>query len=165
MDEELFDCSICGTTFENYFLLVEHKENDHPKSNKTKKIECPVDPLIDISAKESYVDEESNNYHEASKSRYFKSPKQLEVFICIHCNKKYSSRGSMKWHMKKHSDKFFSCKNCNYKTPYKATFQNHMVSVHKTVRDVKCEQCFESFKNYKSMRKHVRRWHLDCLDG
>ncbi|XP_044010055.1 zinc finger and BTB domain-containing protein 26-like [Aphidius gifuensis] len=121
---------------------------------------------MDVSTSDSYADENSNNFDEAPKSRYYHSyfnkpitSKQHEVFICNHCNKKYSSKGSLNWHMKIHSNEFLNCKLCDYKTPYKATFQDHMASVHKTTRDVKCDHCLKKFKNDRSMRKHIRQFH------
>mmetsp|Transcript_27503 Transcript_27503/g.44757 ORF Transcript_27503/g.44757 Transcript_27503/m.44757 type:complete len:422 (+) Transcript_27503:257-1522(+) len=97
----------------------------------------------------------------ASLRDHFRSHTREKPYVCNVCNKKYSFRGSLSLHRRKHSGSRFHCLTCLRNFTQKSTLQYHMLAVHKRVRDNVCEICgLKSFSRATDCRRHMRS-HID----
>jgi len=97
----------------------------------------------------------------ASLRDHFRSHTREKPYVCNVCNKKYSFRGSLSLHRRKHSGSRFHCLTCLRNFTQKSTLQYHMLAVHKRVRDNVCGICgLKSFSRATDCRRHMRS-HID----
>ncbi|XP_060778821.1 zinc finger protein Xfin isoform X1 [Neoarius graeffei] len=84
-----------------------------------------------------------------------KVPKRKE-FCCTLCDKKFSSKLTMRRHMDIHQGKKpFKCPGCHYSTRLKASLIQHM-RVHTGEKPYKCPQCSYASIDRSSLRRHSR---------
>ena len=87
--------------------------------------------------------------------------------ICMECNKAFSLRSSLVYHVRKWHPKFLNetqtvtCNICDRVLGDKNTFQNHMRNRHgeaKTAQDM-CNICEKSFYSQQTLRAHTKTVH------
>ncbi|KAL6490251.1 hypothetical protein MHYP_G00005960 [Metynnis hypsauchen] len=84
-----------------------------------------------------------------------KVPKRKE-FCCTLCNKKFSTKLTMRRHMGIHQgDKPFECPHCHYCTRLKASLIQHL-RIHTGEKPYKCPQCSYASIDRSSLRRHLR---------
>ncbi|XP_028831451.1 oocyte zinc finger protein XlCOF6 [Denticeps clupeoides] len=77
-------------------------------------------------------------------------------FCCTLCDRKFSSRLTMRRHMGIHQgDKPFECPHCHYRTRLKASLIQHL-RVHTGEKPFKCSQCPYASIDRSSLRRHSR---------
>lgn len=77
-------------------------------------------------------------------------------FCCTLCDKKFSTKLTMRRHMDIHQgEKPFKCPACNYSTRLKASLIQHM-RVHTGEKPYKCPQCSYASIDRSSLRRHSR---------
>ncbi|KAI5627873.1 zinc finger protein 354C [Silurus asotus] len=84
-----------------------------------------------------------------------KAPKRKD-FCCTLCDKKFSTRLTMRRHMDIHlGEKPYKCPRCHYSTRLKASLIQHM-RVHTGEKPYKCSQCSYASIDRSSLRRHSR---------
>ncbi|KAJ8011113.1 hypothetical protein DPEC_G00054820 [Dallia pectoralis] len=80
----------------------------------------------------------------------------MKEFCCALCNRKFSTRLTMRRHMGIHQeDKPFECPHCQYSTRLKASLVQHL-RVHTGEKPFKCSQCPYASIDSSSLRRHSR---------
>ncbi|XP_064799499.1 zinc finger protein 454 isoform X1 [Oncorhynchus masou masou] len=82
--------------------------------------------------------------------------KGRKEFCCALCNRKFSTKLTMRRHMGIHQgDKPFECPHCHYSTRLKASLVQHL-RVHTGEKPFKCLQCPYASIDSSSLRRHSR---------
>lgn len=167
-----FECDICGYASDKKYYVRKHMVT-HIKEKEHFCADCPK---------------------KFSTIKYLENHRKLhgvEEYTCQICSKKYSYKGSLKYHLKKHlGDKKFECYSCPMKfllayqlkvhqrthtglRPYEckicgskfgklSTLLGHM-HTHNDERPFICDydQCSKAFKQKAGLRRHQRRHKTD----
>ena len=92
--------------------------------------------------------------------------KIIGKFKCEQCDKLYSNRTSLNYHVasKHESDeekKSFMCELCNSEFTSDASLCRHVETVHQPSTEIKCETCGEDFTRADNLKRHLKEKHLD----
>ncbi|XP_062341529.1 zinc finger protein 300-like isoform X2 [Osmerus eperlanus] len=75
---------------------------------------------------------------------------------CQECNKTFSGKGALVFHMRKHTeDKSYHCKQCNKPFAKKGNLVKHM-KTHSGERPFQCQECSKLFVRRDTLREHMR---------
>ncbi|KAI4457649.1 zinc finger and scan domain-containing [Holotrichia oblita] len=84
----------------------------------------------------------------------------IKDYVCSTCGKKFSSKTSMRVHMKSHSnERLYKCKLCSYAGRTASAVYIHM-STHENYFCI-CEVCSKTFKSMRNLNDHLRRVHSE----
>lgn len=83
-----------------------------------------------------------------------------QSIICPICGENVANTNRMRTHMQNFHDKKYKCFVCTdlFETHYKRSM--HMMTVHKTREEIKCQHCSKTFVFRSTMMRHVRETHL-----
>ncbi|XP_067946054.1 zinc finger protein 26-like [Watersipora subatra] len=160
-------CEECGSSFNDKQDLSRHRKNVHFR--KEDGVPCPNCPRV---FKNEYM--LSQHIHVHTGERNYK---------CSICEKSYSTRESLRSHMKGHQFQFgceicakplgsysafiahkrlhdpnqsgYTCDHCGKVLLFKATLEAHIRSVHSDAKDFRCEQCEKGFKTQAQLNNHM----------
>ncbi|XP_068234015.1 uncharacterized protein [Palaemon carinicauda] len=165
-------CKFCMKVF-----LTGEELKKHQKTHTT--IECKYcgKILVRIGAWENHlrmfhsVEIQSNNDHAS------------EIFSCDKCDKQFTSKSSIRYHMKLHEGKTYTCEKCSRVFSHPGTLRNHQLvheekkficdkcgkgfrtnfhlimhdnQTHRKARSWKCKYCEKAFARCATYREHVR---------
>ncbi|XP_030746099.1 gastrula zinc finger protein XlCGF26.1-like isoform X4 [Sitophilus oryzae] len=97
---------------------------------------------------------------------------ERQLFACTHCDKKYTSKQSLKHHLednhidsrtKKSQRKVFTCAICIFQTRHKSHFNQHM-KVHLAPEELQffaCAHCDKKYKSKQTLKYHIEDNHID----
>ena len=86
----------------------------------------------------------------------------MHDFVCNICSKSLSSSSTLRTHKQWfHSDKVFSCTQCNYQTKTKQKLTEHVKVQHqlKGFKPYKCAYCSFRCSTSNNTRKHIKQVH------
>lgn len=93
-------------------------------------------------------------------------PTQLTT-ICQICNKSYTSKYSLKYHLKYvHGGVLkpkYKCDMCSSQFGNKWNRSRHVETVHRNVRNFECDTCGKKFGAKGSLERHLVHYHNTCL--
>ncbi|XP_012987456.2 zinc finger protein 3 homolog isoform X2 [Esox lucius] len=102
------------------------------------------------------IDEEERGEDLGQKKEESVRRRGIKEFCCALCNRKFSTRLTMRRHMGIHQeDKPFECPHCQYSTRLKASLVQHL-RVHTGEKPFKCPQCPYASIDSSSLRRHSR---------
>uniref|UniRef100_A0A1B6DXQ8 Protein krueppel n=2 Tax=Clastoptera arizonana TaxID=38151 RepID=A0A1B6DXQ8_9HEMI len=80
-----------------------------------------------------------------------------QLYQCEECSKSYTSKGSLKSHMRKHTgEKSYTCHICGKSFSNHSGLSYHLKHVHWGIKDHKCDLCGRSFAMKAAMVEHRR---------
>ena len=74
---------------------------------------------------------------------------------CKECKTKFTSKECLLRHVKCHHSRQFTCEFCNHKFGESIALEHHMMTVHSTGKQYKCDICKSSFVVEWRLRKHM----------
>ncbi|XP_041941255.1 zinc finger protein 2 homolog isoform X1 [Alosa sapidissima] len=99
---------------------------------------------------------QSNGHPQEQTLRLKKNTGGRKEFCCTLCDRKFSTKMTMRRHMGIHQgDKPFECPHCDYCTRLKASLEQHL-RVHTGEKPFKCTQCSYASIDRSSLRRHLR---------
>ena len=100
--DEMFECNFCTKVFASAGPLTAHLVNHCRGNDKNQKLDCPW-PLCSF----------ANTHQNMTKHIRSKHTKE-ELFMCVHCPKKFHTMDTKLVHEKKHTkqDEWDYCDNC-----------------------------------------------------
>ena len=87
-------------------------------------------------------------------------------FKCDLCDRIFSTKGSLKMHIKSVHDKIkdICCSDCDMKFLTNAHLQRHKSSVHDKIKNYECELCGYKCSNNSDLTKHIKQVHTKLKD-
>lgn len=147
-DKVNFNCEKCNISYKLMSTYQSHMQQKHgPDSIKFDCIKCG----------KSFKDSRAFAYHERTHL-----PSELKLtHPCLHCNKKFVNKNSLKAHIASVHDMalMFTCETCGKAFTSKSNLTSHLY-VHSDVKNIQCDVCSARFKNMDSLRKH-KRTHME----
>eukprot|EP00102_Acyrthosiphon_pisum_P015783 XP_008186494.1 PREDICTED: gastrula zinc finger protein XlCGF62.1-like [Acyrthosiphon pisum] len=83
--------------------------------------------------------------------------------VCQKCNKVLSSKGTLKRHIKMHTDKRtkFKCEICNRTFFHESDLKYHQKTIHEDNSSIKCTLCEKTYSTKKLLKNHNEFVHLN----
>ncbi|XP_063837000.1 zinc finger protein 1 homolog [Ostrinia nubilalis] len=139
---EVYDCAMCTSTYETFKMLKQHM-NIHYSNYTCEKCDT------------SFATKRSLNAHTTTH--------QEGSFKCDYCEKIFSSKPKKHYHEKtKHlgARNISNCPFCN--EPFRSYYQRnqHMVKVHNSEAQYKCNICNKSYILKSLLMYHIKKNHL-----
>lgn len=126
------------------------KETNGPQSGSANS-----QALLDMDCNPGKISVSSFN-HEGDQGKQNVSQKPLKPLSCSVCSRKYSSKSSLRNHMRLHSEgKYFTCSVCKKKFPSRGELEKHM-RIHTGEKPFKCSICDKAFIQNSSLTVHMR---------
>lgn len=139
---EVYDCALCSSTYETFKMLKQHM-NIHYSNYICSKCETP------------FTTKRSLHAH--------KTTHQEGSFKCDHCEKVFPSRSKKMYHEKMKHMGARNISNCPYcAEPFRSYYQRnqHLIKVHNTEAQYKCNVCNRSFILKSLLMSHIKKNHL-----
>lgn len=139
---DVYDCAMCTSTYETFKMLKQHMNKHYCNYTCSK---CDT----------SFATKRSLNAHRTT---------HLEgSFKCDHCDKVFPSRGKKHYHEKiKHfgARNISNCPYCN--EPFRSYYQRnqHLVKVHNSEAQYKCNVCNKAYILKSLLMYHIKKSHL-----
>ena len=78
------------------------------------------------------------------------------TFTCSICAKDFTTKGSLKTHVKMIHDKIhdFKCNTCDYMSSTKGNLSKHIKQVHDRIQDIKCDTCVYTCSSVDTLSTH-----------
>lgn len=139
---EVYDCAMCPSTYETFKMLKQHMNKHYSNYSCSK---CDT----------SFATKRSLNAHRTT---------HIEgSFKCDHCEKIFSSRAKKHYHEKmKHlgARNISNCPYCNQ--PFRSYYQRnqHLIKVHNSEAQYKCNVCSKSYILKSLLMYHIKKSHL-----
>ncbi|KAJ8703978.1 hypothetical protein PYW07_013272 [Mythimna separata] len=139
---DVYDCTMCTSTYETFKMLKQHMNKHY--NNYT----CSV-------CDAAFATKRSLNAH--------RTTHQEGSFKCDHCEKVFASRTKKHYHEKmKHlgARNISNCPYCN--VPFRSYYQRnqHLVKVHNSEAQYKCNVCSKSYILKSLLMYHIKKCHL-----
>ncbi|CAB3261149.1 unnamed protein product [Arctia plantaginis] len=139
---DVYDCALCTSTYETFKMLKQHM-NLHYSNYTCNKCET------------SFATKRSLNAH--------RTTHQEGSFKCDHCDKIFPSRAKKHYHEKiKHfgARNISNCPYCN--EPFRSYYQRnqHLVKVHNSEAQYKCNVCNKAYILKSLLMYHIKKSHL-----
>lgn len=139
---EIYDCVMCTSTYETFKMLKQHM-NKHYSNYTCNKCDTP------------FATKRSLNAH--------RTTHQEGSFKCDHCEKVFPSRAKKHYHEKiKHfgTRNISNCPYCN--EPFRSYYQRnqHLVKVHNSEAQYKCNVCNKAYILKSLLMYHIKKSHL-----
>lgn len=167
-------CFFCSIEFACRPLLIQHKKKDHQGLLKCH--HCPrmlaiglMNNHMKFHGKEFFceccgfttLDKQSFQRHQKSYGHGEFLGKDMRIFQCGKCPKRFVTKSILKRHGKEsHIDaELLTCKICDFKCKNSRTLKLHNVSVHQGIKGTKrfhCDLCSTKSKHKSEMRLHVQ---------
>ncbi|XP_063544075.1 zinc finger protein 813-like isoform X2 [Cydia strobilella] len=139
---DVYDCALCSSTYETFKMLKQHM-NKHYANYTCKKCDT------------AFATKRSLNSHRST---------HLEgSHKCPHCDKVFASKSKQHYHVKtKHlgSRNISNCPFCN--EPFRSYYQRnqHLVKVHNSEAQYKCNVCNKAYILKSLLMYHIKKTHL-----
>nr|NP_001071854.1 zinc finger protein [Ciona intestinalis]BAE06766.1 zinc finger protein [Ciona intestinalis] len=137
--EKKHQCEVCGVTFRLAEYMRRHVSAVHVKEKPFKCTEC---------------------------ERHFNRPEQLKLhqithskerrYKCDLCGKTFRQPAGLWKHKRKHNGGYFVCEICGYSCRSNSVLSMHLKS-HVSDTHNTCQQCKKTFKNMKSLNRHMKQ--------
>ncbi|XP_073964107.1 uncharacterized protein isoform X2 [Choristoneura fumiferana] len=139
---DVYDCALCSSTYETFKMLKQHM-NKHYNNYACNKCDT------------SFATKRSLNSH--------RTTHQKGSFKCQHCDKVFTSKAKQHYHEKtKHlgARNISNCPYCN--EPFRSYYQRnqHLVKVHNSEAQYKCNVCSKSYILKSLLMYHIKKTHL-----
>ncbi|XP_041968477.1 zinc finger protein 287-like [Aricia agestis] len=139
---DVYDCAMCSSKYETFKMLKQHM-NKHYSNYSCDKCET------------SFATKRSLNSHQATHEE--------GSFKCDHCDKVFSSKMKKQYHKKtKHlgARNISNCPYCN--EPFRSYYQRnqHLVKVHNSEAQYKCNICNKGYILKSLLMCHIKKNHL-----
>ncbi|XP_049883320.1 zinc finger protein 658B-like isoform X2 [Pectinophora gossypiella] len=139
---DVYDCIMCSATYETFKMLKQHM-NVHYGNYTCSKCDS------------AFATKRSLNAH--------RSTHQEGSFKCEHCEKVFASRAKKQYHEKtKHlgARNISNCPFCN--EPFRSYYQRnqHLVKVHNSEAQYKCNVCNKAYILKSLLMYHIKKNHL-----
>ena len=167
-DEKDFECNLCLKQYATKTALINHVRIYHPNEvDSIVKINRPLEPDEEVKAMMEICQTgwkciscgKIAKYRHDIKEHVEMVHLKRRPFVCIKCDKSYSTRGTYEAHGRWHTgEKNYSCPSCKTAFIHKGTLRKHEI-VHLEVWPHPCLQCHKSFTQSGSLRYHVNLKH------
>lgn len=139
---DVYDCAMCTSTYETFKMLKQHMNKHYPNYTCAK---CDS----------SFATKRSLNAH--------RTTHQEGSFKCDHCDKVFTSKPKKHYHEKmKHlgARNISNCPFCN--EPFRSYYQRnqHLVKVHNSEAQYKCNVCNKAYILKSLLMYHIKKSHL-----
>uniref|UniRef100_A0A3Q3WH12 C2H2-type domain-containing protein n=1 Tax=Mola mola TaxID=94237 RepID=A0A3Q3WH12_MOLML len=154
---------LCGKSFTWPYQLNHHQHVGHQSSelpqHQTRGSKhsgsANSQALLDMGCNPGKISVSSFN-HEGDQGKQNVSQKPLKPLSCSVCSRKYSSKSSLRNHMRLHSEgKYVTCSVCKKKFPSRGELDKHM-RIHTGEKPFKCSICDKAFIQNSSLTVHMR---------
>ncbi|KXJ71893.1 hypothetical protein RP20_CCG019437 [Aedes albopictus] len=155
-DERIvYNCSICGKTYDTPGGLSAHKRNVHltPLSTKVPHV-CEI--CANSFATSSGLKEHMRTIHQ---------PQEKVLVQCPECSKWLMNSRCLKIHMQLHRKEDFACDLCDYKTKKASLLKRHHITHHQLERPFTCDECDKTFKHKRALTIHKSTKHTGDSNG
>ena len=167
-DEKDYECNICLKQYATKTVLINHARTYHPNEvDSIVKIKKPLEPDEEVVAMMEICQTgwkciscgKIAKYRHDIKEHVEMVHLKRRPFVCIKCDKSYSTKGTYEAHGRWHTgEKNYSCHTCKKAFIQKGTLRKHEI-VHLKVWPHPCLQCHKSFTQSGSLRYHVNLKH------
>ena len=151
-DGIVFPCTNCNSKYESAKQLKRHNYNVHPRVE----IACKH---CDFKAKT-----QGSMYNHRGRCNKVLS---IENFKCDQCDFTCKAKGKKQGYMiiyqhisSKHEGLIYTCESCEYKSEYKANFEQHKRAMH-SAKVFNCTQCDYVSSIKRAMTKHTQNVHFE----
>ncbi|XP_030759303.1 gastrula zinc finger protein XlCGF57.1-like [Sitophilus oryzae] len=194
-DKKVYKCAICGfRTLYSSSLRSHKKTHFAPEERKFACIhcgkECTTKQSLRHHIEDNHIDSRSKdaqkNLHKCSICSYqtlyisrlqqhqkiHLARDERQLFACAHCDKKYTEKGKLKFHLDaKHIDSrskdaqknLHKCSICSYQTPYITHLQRHQ-KIHLAPDERQlfaCAHCDKKYTEKQRLKDHLGANHID----
>ncbi|XP_030760250.1 oocyte zinc finger protein XlCOF6-like isoform X2 [Sitophilus oryzae] len=164
-ERQMFACAHCDKKYTTKYFLRRHLEDNHissrsknPRKNNHKCSTC------------GYQTRDKTQLQRHQKIHL--APDERQLFACPHCDKKYTEKGRLKFHLDaNHIDSrskaarknIYKCSICGYQTPLISRLQQHQ-KIH-LARDERqlfaCAHCDKKYTEKRRLKFHLHSKHID----
>ncbi|XP_045466958.1 zinc finger protein OZF-like [Harmonia axyridis] len=135
-------CDVCGTLFNNKYLLKRHKKNVHATEKNFKCDQCPSTfvSLVYLNA--------HKKYHSGDRKH-----------VCSFCGKRYITASDLYHHEKIHANKrAYKCEECKKAFNTSSDLHKHKICVHmdRSLWKYSCEYCLRQFPLKINLDNHIK---------
>ena len=176
-------CTTCGKTLKNEAFLPRHmathrskdlwfkceicaKSFAHKRSyERHTLIHSGIKPYKCKICSQTFRHKPSLKYHhrkehsQAEHAERFPTTKSTSPisFQCEKCNRKYTSKGNLRDHMRVHNpEDQYNCAYCDQKFTHKTNLKRHIQAMHTDDRPFKCDRCAKPFVEKRRLKAHLK---------
>ncbi|XP_030760255.1 gastrula zinc finger protein XlCGF8.2DB-like [Sitophilus oryzae] len=165
-ERQMFACAHCDKKYTEKYKLKFHLDANHidsrSKEAEKKVYKCAICGYQTIEKSNFYRHE---NIHLA--------PEERQMFACAHCDKKYTEKRRLKFHLdanhinsrsKEAEIKVYKCAICGYQTLDKPHFYRHG-KIHMAPKDRQlfaCAHCDKKYRTQQGLQYHLEKKHIDA---
>ncbi|KAK9876007.1 hypothetical protein WA026_011123 [Henosepilachna vigintioctopunctata] len=140
--EQKNECDICGTSFNNKYLLKRHKKNVHATEKSFKCDICPSSFVSPVYLKAH------QKYHSGERKH-----------VCPFCGKRYITASDLYHHEKIHANKrAYGCTECSKAFNTSSDLHKHKICVHmdRNLWKYCCDYCNKRFPLKTNLDTHIK---------
>ena len=178
-EQEVFNCSICKSTFTQNSALAKHIELVHLKSFEIflTKVDFHHSQMVNFGTNKNLphqqTDETGSNGEsfEDMKNKKLRIKSESNVSVkekmgllgCNICNSFYVNAQILKQHVESvhEGKKSFYCKICNIAFARRGNLKDHVAAVHDKLTPFRCSICDSTFAQKSNLDKHVAIVHKE----
>ncbi|XP_030760276.1 zinc finger protein Xfin-like, partial [Sitophilus oryzae] len=178
---QLFECTHCDKKYTSRQGLRHHIEDNHIDSRIEQFNETGIQAVRRNQSKDA-----QKNLHKCSICGYqtpyishlrrhqeiHLAPDERQLFACAHCDKKYTEKRKLKFHLyakhidsrsKKSQKKVYKCAICDFRTLHRRSLQNHKKThLAPEARQLfECTHCDKKYTSRQGLRHHIEDNHID----
>ena len=167
-------CNECKTSFKTSFDLRTHKSRVHPKT-KSDNSDQKLKKSEDLQSMDKKSENETNicskvthnsikgeiNSNENEIRKYIKRDNNEVICLYSDCGKRFPNSKSINRHIRRHLGikSVNGYKRCDYKSEDSSHLKRHISRVHRFTANLKCNECYSSFKTRFDLNSHKSRVH------
>ena len=150
-------CKLCQAVFPNRSQLTQHMKDDH--QIVIQRGRKPKYPHLEQTEDGAYICPHCNRSftHKNSLMYHIKTHTGDRPHMCDICGKTFFVSTALKVHMRVHTgDRPYKCNDCGKKFRQEGDLKYHQISLHSDIRLYQCEYCDKSFARKYSLTVHRR---------